>query len=68
MSEMFSPERVTAVCKQYGLVTGLMLIWQLIESLGLNIARQPEACHWVAAEYVVFKTAGAELPYQTHVP
>ena len=64
MSEMFSPERVTVVCKQYGLVPGQAMS-RPEESLGLDIPRQAEVCHCVAAMYVFLKIARVQ---QSHVP
>ena len=64
MCDMFSPERVTAVCKQYGLTPGQAMdikngydfdlashrkrAW----GLGVDCTGQAEAYHWVSPVYV----------------
>ena len=65
MCEMFSPERVTAVCKQYGLTPGQAMNIKNGYDFELavdriDIAGQAEACYWVPTVYVFLDIAGVE--------
>ena len=68
MSEMFSPERVIAVCRDYGLEPGQAmdlkngydfdLAADRQKNMGIGIERQANACHWFPAVHVLFTIAG----------